>query len=293
VDFSDISEKMVLGTAQFVIDYGIANLSGKPSEKEVFKILDLVWENGVRSFDTAPSYSSEVILGEFISTNGLQNEVKVLTKIPSLTNQQDFEKAIKTSIKSSLEKLGCPIEVLFFHNPEDSGLLLRNQLFFEYLLNEFPVSTLGVSVYVPQEVDELLDSPFELAFQFPFNVLDRRFEKVNMPHVNRYARSIFLQGLLASPNGLRADAPTELLNLQNKYHEKLDSRDIDPVDLAISFVANNNVVDYFLVGVDSTEQIQRIFDFELFEQKDKDFYDGLLEDKDEKWCDPRSWGHRL
>ena len=38
--FSNVTNKMVLGTAQFGLDYGITNLSGIPSEKEISKILD-------------------------------------------------------------------------------------------------------------------------------------------------------------------------------------------------------------------------------------------------------------
>ena len=50
---------MVLGTAQFGMDYGIANLMGKPTRKDVLSILALAWEKGVRRFDTAPGYGSE------------------------------------------------------------------------------------------------------------------------------------------------------------------------------------------------------------------------------------------
>ena len=63
----NITEKMVLGTAQFGMDYGIANASGKPSKKEVFSILDLAWGKGVTRFDTAPDYGSEKVLGDFIT----------------------------------------------------------------------------------------------------------------------------------------------------------------------------------------------------------------------------------
>ena len=52
----NITDKMILGTAQFGMDYGIANVSGKPKKKEVFGIIDHAWEKGVRRFDTAPSY---------------------------------------------------------------------------------------------------------------------------------------------------------------------------------------------------------------------------------------------
>jgi aryl-alcohol dehydrogenase-like predicted oxidoreductase len=288
-NFPEITKKIVLGTAQFGMDYGIANLSGKPSKKEMFEILDLAWGKGVRRFDTAPGYGSELILGEFISANGLQNEVKVLTKIPHVENHLDYENALKISTASSLKKLGCPIDVLFFHNPMDSGLLKKHPLFFENLLCEFQVSTLGVSVYEPQEVDDLLDSPFELAFQFPFNVLDRRFEKVNMPQGKRYSRSIFLQGLLASPNGLRMDAPEELLILQKEFHKKLASLDVRPVDFAIYSVVNNKIIDYFLVGVDSVNQIKHILNTENIKQQVTKLLDEYTFNIDKNLLDPRKW----
>ncbi|SVD57037.1 uncharacterized protein METZ01_LOCUS409891, partial [marine metagenome] len=243
----------------------------------------------VRSFDTAPGYGSELILGEFISANGLQNEVKILTKIPNVENLLDYENTIKRSTESSLDKLGCPIDVLFFHNPADSVLLVKNQLFFEDLLKEFPVSTSGVSVYEPKEVDELRDYPSNLAFQFPFNVLDRRFEQVEMLQGKRYARSIFLQGLLASPNGLRQDAPEELLNLQKKYHEILVTHDIRPVDFAISFVVNNDIVDYFLVGVDSANQIKHILNTDNIKQQVIKFLGKYTFNIDKNLLDPRKW----
>ena len=51
---------MVLGTAQFGMDYGIVNINGKPKKKEVFDILDLAWEKGIRQFDTAPGYCKKL-----------------------------------------------------------------------------------------------------------------------------------------------------------------------------------------------------------------------------------------
>ena len=77
----DFSEKIVLGTVQFGMDYGIANVSGKPTKSEVFKILEIAWQHGIRSYDTAPSYDSEDLLGEFIKVHGLKKEANLLTKI--------------------------------------------------------------------------------------------------------------------------------------------------------------------------------------------------------------------
>ena len=285
----NITEKMVLGTAQFGMDYGIANISGKPTKKEVFDILDLAWEKGICRFDTAPGYGSETLLGEFISANGLHDQTIVLTKTPSLKGALDYEKLIITNLESSLNNLGCKIDILFFHDPADSRLLLTNPQFFKNLLNNYPVSTHGVSVYEPQEVEQLLEGLFELAFQFPFNVLDRRFEQVSIPKGKRYARSLFLQGLLASPNELRPDTPIELLCLQKEYHDRLADHFIDPVSFAVSFVAHNSTVDYFLVGVDSAKQLQKILDLELYEQRNMDLLNKLQIKTDKKWFDPRIW----
>ena len=280
---------MVLGTAQFGMDYGIANINGKPKKKEAFDILDLAWEKGIRQFDTAPCYGSEALLGEFITANGIQDEAIVLTKIPSLYGVSDFQTDIITNLESSLKNLGCPIDVLFFHNPVDSGLLLSDLQFFETLLNDYPVSTLGVSVYETKEVESLAGCLFELAFQFPLNVLDRRFEQVSMPKSKRYARSIFLQGLLSTQNGLRPDAPEELFNLQKGYHNRLADHHLDPIGYAVSFVTRNNFVDYFLVGVDTEKQLQDILDLEPYEPNDISISDALMEKTAEKWLDPRKW----
>ena len=88
---SELVAKLAIGTAQFGMDYGIANTIGKPSNEDVFQILDLAWESGVRKFDTAPSYNSESLLGEFILNKGIQDKIKVLTKIPSLNGLSDVK----------------------------------------------------------------------------------------------------------------------------------------------------------------------------------------------------------
>ena len=279
---------MVLGTAQFGMDYGIANLMGKPTRKDVLSILARAWEKGVRRFDTAPGYGSEKVLGEFIKANGLQNEAKLLTKIPSL-ELSDYHKSIRLNLETSLNHLGCSIDVLFFHNPADSSLLLKDPQFFENLTSDYPISNLGVSIYEPQEVEYLSGCPFELAFQFPFNVLDRRFEQVGMPQGMRYARSIFMQGVLASKNGLVEDAPEPLLNIQRDYHSLLDKRKIDPIDLSLSFVFYAKNIDYFLIGVDTVNQLHEILDVEIDEFNERKDVDSSQFEFDSKWLNPRQW----
>ena len=286
---SDIAEKIVLGTAQFGMDYGIANVSGKPAKQDVFDILALAWERGIRRFDTAPGYGSEDLLGKFIANNGLRDKVKVFTKIPSLDSLSDYETIIIKSTELSLKNLGCPIDVLFFHNPNDSTLLLKAPEFFDGLLHDYPISSLGVSVYEPDDVEKLSGCPLELAFQFPFNVLDRRFEKVEMTVGKRYARSIFLQGLLASADGLRTDAPKELLILQKEYHDKSAFFHLDPISVAISFAIINDVADHFLIGVDSVSQLNGIIKYDQYDQNEMANIDLESLNVNDYWVDPRNW----
>ena len=130
---------------------------------------------------------------------------------------------------------------------------------------------------------------FELAFQFPFNVLDRRFEEVAMPVGSRYARSIFLQGLLASINKLRTDAPKELFKLKKDYYELLNDNSLDPLSFAVSFVMYSQYIDYFLVGVDSEKQLIDILQMEYNNKFDLSFLEQLAINFDVKWLDPRNW----
>ena len=168
-------------------------------------------------------------------------------------------------------------------------LLLKDPQFFEDLMRDYQVSTLGVSVYEPQEVEGVSGCEFELAFQFPFNVLDRRFANVKMHEDKRYARSIFLQGLLASKNSLRQDAPQSLHYLQNQYHEKLAKYQFNPVNFAVSFVGYSDYVDYFLFGVETTKQLHEILNLKPYDQKEMGIGDSLQINIDQKWYDPKKW----
>ena len=280
-----IKGKFVLGTAQFGLDYGITNIRGKPSKGKVLDILSLAWEKSIRRFDTAPGYGSEKLLGEFISVNGLQDEAILMTKIPSLEGISDYQQRIRMSLESSLTNLGCPVDVLFLHNP----LLLSDQQFFETLINDYPVNSVGVSVYDPQEVESLAGYPIDLAFQFPINVLDRRFEQVNMNRGKRYARSIFLQGILASEDGLIEDAHKSLLDIQRSYHLILSENNIDPINFALSFVTYANNVDYFLVGVETVDQLNEILSAKTYKYSEINNFGYFQSNFNTKWLDPRNW----
>ena len=63
------TKKLVFGRAQFGSNYDVTNREGRRQTSEPMEILELVWEFGMRTFDTAPTYGSARMLGEFIVRN--------------------------------------------------------------------------------------------------------------------------------------------------------------------------------------------------------------------------------
>jgi len=284
---------MVLGTAQLGMDYGITNVSGKPGREAAFRILSTAWERGVVRFDTAPGYGSEELLGEFTRAHGIESSIRVLTKIPSLEGKSDYGDAIRRSIEDSLENLACSrIEVLFFHDASDSELLIRDLGFFNHLMESHPVADIGVSIYSPDEVDAVADCGLAPAFQFPYNVLDRRFDTAVMPEGKRYGRSILLQGLLAADIGSRPDIPQALRMIHADYFSQVTRLGYDPIACAISGAVSSLKVDYFLIGVETEAQLMEIVRSIQSIDPEHDLSGRIQMEVDPEWLDPRTWNQK-
>ena len=74
-----MSNKLILGTAQFGMKYGINNKIGKIEKNEIMKILNFCKKNNINYFDTASVYGeSENKLGNYLKTNN--NNFKIITK---------------------------------------------------------------------------------------------------------------------------------------------------------------------------------------------------------------------
>jgi aryl-alcohol dehydrogenase-like predicted oxidoreductase len=198
------ASRLVLGTAQLGMPYGIANRTGQPDFKTAVALIKTAWEYGIREFDTAQGYGdSESVLGRAFADLGIANDVKVITKLdPKLDPSQGH--AITRAVTRSLERLHLPaLHGLMLHREEwvdslDHGLeeTLRT------LVRDGAVQHLGVSVYTPAKALRVLASDIMDMVQVPANILDRRFAAAGVFEVARaagkpvYIRSVFLQGLL-------------------------------------------------------------------------------------------------
>lgn len=205
-------KKLVLGTAQFGLAYGVSNRRGLIPKAEVFEILKLAAESGIDTLDTAQAYgASEAVIGEFIKNSGTL--FNVITKLKDVAGE-DTEPGLRKSLKKTgIARFYGAMLHSYGEQPgerADYGALLKAR-------DARLVLKTGFSLYHPEQVEKLLAEKvsFNLV-QVPYSILDRRFERL-FPVLKRagvevHVRSVFLQGLLlmnaaSIPEGLRKVAP--------------------------------------------------------------------------------------
>jgi len=201
---SQTGSRLVLGTAQLGMPYGIANRTGQPDFETAVSIIKTAWEYGIREFDTAQAYGeSEAVLGRAFASLGISNKVRIITKLdPKLDPHQGQN--IKRAINRSLERLQIPaLYGLMLHREEWLDHLNHGlEKTLRALVLDGTVQHLGVSLYTPVKALQALKSDILEMIQVPANILDHRFADAgvfNLANEKRkqvYIRSVFLQGLL-------------------------------------------------------------------------------------------------
>ena len=152
------------------------------------------------------------------------------------------------------------------------------------------INLIGVSVYSNKEIKCLLNDTEIDLIQIPFNILDNSIEKRNLLEKAKIngkiiqARSVFLQGLFfKDPN--ENNIIVEKLRDELKEIKKISSENNIPIiNLALSYVLNQEYIDNVLIGVDSLAQLKQnlksvdkeiskniILSIEKINTKNKDF----------------------
>lgn len=261
------TNKLVLGTAQLGLNYGIANKSGKPAENKVFEIMKYAVENGMSYFDTAYNYgNSEIVIGKFLNIYGAyKNKIKIITKMVSLKEEKLDEKNINNLFFESLHRLGQ--DSIYCYMVHDFNDIKNNcdeiAHSFTKLKKEGYIKKVGVSVYDEFQIDYLLKN-FEFdVIQLPINVFDQRLLengsliKLKKKHIEIYARSVFLQGLIF----LTYNTLPLSLKKVNNYIEKLNAislkYNLTKEEIALLFIDSINEIDKIVIGVEKIGQLQR------------------------------------
>lgn len=193
--------RLILGTAQFGLDYGVTN-NGQVDPLHVGEILSAAEQQGITTLDTAAAYgNSEAVLAQHQATRRFQ----VITK---LSPQHAGAMPLLALFEQRCSRLdGIPAGVLF-HRADD--LLThpdadRYWQTAEQARDQGLCHRIGVSIYHPEELRQLLQRyPLQLV-QFPASWLDRRFltadllQQLATAGVEIHARSLLLQGILLQP----------------------------------------------------------------------------------------------
>lgn len=242
--------KLVLGTVQFGLDYGINNSIGKPDYEAVKQILDTASDLGITELDTAEGYGDACeILDKYLAEKKV---FKVLSKF--IWNGEDSVDIVVQKAKNSIQN--TDIDGLYFHRIEDyhkfSEINLVSAL-------KDKVNVLGVSLYDLKDLEIVISDENVDIIQLPFNLLDCSSEKVELLKQARtngkkiYIRSVFLQGIF-----FKSTLPPKLQALEPAitYLKKLCAEaDVKMEELALSFVNQLPFIDSVLIGVDNREQL--------------------------------------
>lgn len=257
-----MTSKLILGTVQFGLAYGINNNSGKVSSQEVTSILNYAHDSGVNYLDTAPVYgNAERYIGNYLNLfKG--RDFKIITKFRSPAGA-----SLIKSVVESLEHLGVTIlDTVLFHSFNDY-LAAKSDLseFINNYKNKY-FRKIGVSVYTNDEIMAIADDPHIDVVQAPFNLLDNsnaRKDAFLLLKENKktiHVRSVFLQGLFfKDPDAV----PVSLMNLKDyiiRLNELSEKSDIPMHSLALNYVMTRPYIDGVLVGVDSCEHLKNNLD---------------------------------
>lgn len=255
--------RLILGTAQLGMAYGIANRIGQPGPQQSKAIIKAAWKQGITHFDTAQDYGeSEALLGHILSDLGIAEAARITTKLHpdiNLLNKNGVSQAVAHSIQTlKIPKLFC----LMLHREQDLDFLEKGlDVILKNLIRDGYTEKIGISVYSPGAAIAALHSDTIDIVQLPANILDRRFEKAgvfeaaNAKNKKIQIRSIFLQGLILMgtqnlPKGMTFAQPV-IQQLKDLAEEKNMTR----TALALHYIKIKHSESCVVFGAESPDQV--------------------------------------
>ncbi len=259
-----MSSKLVIGTVQFGLPYGVANRSGLVVPEEAKRILAYAFSQGVEMLDTAVAYGqSEKVLGEI----GVA-KWRVMSKLPSIpSGTQRVGEWVRKVVAESLDRLRLPgLYALLLHRPDQilgpDGKQLTDALL--DLKSSGLIEKTGISVYSPDELQRLLSCfNFDLV-QAPLNILDTRLidsgwaHSLNQSGVELHVRSVFLQGLLLMPPADRPKKFERWTKLWSTWDGWLEETRQTSLQACLSYVLSVPHVDKVVIGVENIAQLTEV-----------------------------------
>lgn len=259
--------KLSLGTAQFGQQYGIANKTGRLSEKDVQEIIEFAHRIGIKFIDTAYMYGeAEVILGRNLPA---RHNFSIVTKTPKFHDIHESRVAsllLNAFAKSCIRLKTDHVYGLLIHDANDllgpCGDVLWDAM--NLLKSEGKVNRIGVSIYCAEQIDKLLCRYSLELVQLPLSLLDQRLiksghiERLANTGVEIHARSPLLQGAMVMPIGTLPSRLSGISAYIKKIEQHAGELGITKIEAALRFVANHPGVATVVCGVDSINHIKEL-----------------------------------
>lgn len=253
-----MNNKLILGTVQMGVPYGINNTTGKISLDNSLEILNYAFKNGIEILDSAEAYgNAHAVIGAFHEKYPAKR-FEIITKLPNQLEEDIVEK-----VDSYLNELKVnQLHALLFHSFSSYQNNKNNFDGLRTLKLNKKIKNIGVSVYTNVEMEEVLLNDEIDIIQLPFNLFDNTnlreeiLEKAKSKGKTIHTRSALLQGLFFKnaneENKTVQSLKTELILLSDisKKHN------ISISELALSYCADQNTIDNVLIGVDSINQLK-------------------------------------
>ena len=252
------------------MNYGIANRLGAMSDQHARELLEMAFQSGITSFDTAPAYgNAENRIGAWLARTSLpvSDAAFIITKLSKIAKGADgtqLDELISSGLSQSLARLKIArIPMVLAHNatdllsPQTLDVLKQHQ-------TRGHIHRIGASVYDLDITGQLLDKGAITAIQIPYSIADRRFSESGLLAKARdlgitiFCRSAFLQGALLLPPARLPDYLADLrkpIATLNAIASKLNT---PTAELLMRAVAFDPEIDSVVVGVESTTQLDEL-----------------------------------
>jgi aryl-alcohol dehydrogenase-like predicted oxidoreductase len=248
-------DRLIVGTAQLGLKYGINNSEDMPNEHKAFGLLKACQELGINKLDTSEGYGDSHAKIKHSTAAGLK--FQIYTKFVLKTGDSLLSAANRILLELDRQSVEC----ISFHRFDDylkfpsgnESLALKQQ---------GKIKKLGVSVYGESEIEKVLRDPHVDVVQFPFNLLDCSAEKIKLlgslkaNQKEVHIRSAFLQGLFMKPLD---DFPEHLAALKKPVqdlHLIAQELNLSLHALALAFPFSLSEIDGVIIGLDSAPQIR-------------------------------------
>jgi len=257
--------RLMLGTVQFGLPYGVANRIGQPDYRDVMAIVDAAVAGGINCFDTAAAYgTSEEVLGRALRELGIADQVVVVTKVQALTAAELADPVLASativqSVERSRQRLqmDCLPIVLFHREPDAAFMAVLVELQAKNWLREFGVSCDNR----PGMAEKFVTSGKVSALQIPANILDHRharsgiFESAASRGVAIFVRSVYLQGLLVMPEPEIPEALREIIPARRRLEAIAADGGMSLPELALRYMLSQSGATSILIGVETVQQV--------------------------------------